>query len=173
MAQKIDMKALAEQWPKRLEYTGLEKILMALSIVIVFGTVAHLAFIYGNLPAQMPSHFDFAGNVDDYDSKFSLVFLAGANVLCCVSMLVCGHFPRMFNIPMGLLKRPLEVVLHSTRVFLYITTIMMALLFLYIQEGAVLVAAGVWMTLPSIGTWAFMIVLFASIGIYFYWLWRG
>lgn len=173
MSQKLDLKELAEKWPKRLEYTGLEKILIAISMVIVAVTIGHLAFVYGDLPAQMPTHFDFEGNVDDYDSKFSLVILVLVDVVTCLMIIVGGHFPRMFNIPMGLLKRPLEDVLHSTRVFLYITIIIMALLFLFIQEGSILVANGVWLTLPSFGIWAFMLVLFVSIGIYFYWLWRG
>ncbi len=173
MSQKLDLKELAEKWPKRLEYTGLEKILIAISLLIVAGTVARLAMVYGSLPQEMPTHFDFEGKVDAYDSKVTLLILAAVDAGCWLLMVGSGHFTRLFNIPMGLLKRPLEDVLHGTRVYLYISTILMALLFLFVQEGIILVANCIWHTLPAIGIWGFLGLMCILTAAYFYWLWRG
>ena len=111
--------------------------------------------------------------MDGSDGKGSLLILAGVDVACTLLMLVCGHFPRGINVPVSMLKRPAEDIVHGTRVYLYLTTILMVALFWYLIEGTMLVAKGVWMGLPSFGIWAFMLVLFVSIGIYFCWLWRG
>lgn len=117
MAAKLKAADIIENWPNRLEYTGLEKMLMAVSIALLAVTMVRLGLNYGSLPA--------------------------------------------------------EDIVHGTRVYLYLTTILMVALFWYLIEGTMLVAKGVWMGLPSFGIWAFMLVLFVSIGIYFYWLWRG
>lgn len=173
MAAKLKAADIIENWPNRLEYTDLEKMLMAVSIALLAVTMVRLGLNYGSLPAEIPTHFDFEGKVDGSDGKGSLLILAGVDVACTLLMLVCGHFPRGINVPVSMLKRPAEDIVHGTRVYLYLTTILMVALFWYLIEGTMLVAKGVWMGLPSFGIWAFMLVLFVSIGIYFYWLWRG
>lgn len=173
MAAKLKAADIIENWPNRLEYTGLEKMLMAVSIALLAVTMVRLGLNYGSLPAEIPTHFDFEGKVDGSDGKGSLLILAGVDVACTLLMLVCGHFSRGINVPVSMLKRPAEDIVHGTRVYLYLTTILMVALFWYLIEGTMLVAKGVWMGLPSFGIWAFMLVLFVSIGIYFYWLWRG
>lgn len=173
MAPTLKAEDIIKSWPKRLEYTGLEKILMAVSIALLAATMVRLGMNYGSLPAEIPTHFDFEGKVDGSDGKGSLLILAGVDVACTLLMLVCGHFPGAINVPVSMLKRPAEDIIHGTRVCLYLTTILMVALFWYLIEGTMLVAKGVWMSLPSFGIWAFMVVLFVSMGIYFYWLWRG
>lgn len=162
MAAKLKAADIIENRPNRLEYTGLEKMLMAVSIALLAVTMVRLGLNYGSLPAEIPTHFDFEGKVDGSDGKGSLLILAGVDVACTLLMLVCGHFPRGINVPVSMLKRPAEDIVHGTRVYLYLTTILMVALFWYLIEGTMLVAKGVWMGLPSFGIWAFMLVLFVS-----------
>lgn len=133
MAARIKPSDIIDRWPKRLEYTGLEKMLMALSVAI----------------------------------------LAAVDVVCTFVMLMSGHFPGAINVPVSMLKRPAEDIIHGTRIYLYVTTILLVAFFWFIIEATMLVAQGVWMGLPSIGIWSFIALLLGSVGIYFYWLWRG
>lgn len=173
MSPKLKAADIIENWPKRLEYTGLEKILMAISVALLVMTMVRLGMNYGSLPAEIATHFDFEGKVDGSDGKGSLLILAGVDVACTLLMLVCGHFPGAINVPVSMLKRPAEDIIHGTRVYLYLTTIFMVALFWYLIEATMLVAKGVWTVLPTVGIWVFVISLFISVGIYFYWLWRG
>ncbi len=93
MASKLNAADIIENWPKRLEYIGIEKILIAVSFALLAVTMVRLGMNYGSLPAEIPTHYDFEGNVDGSDGKGSLLFLAGVDVACTLLMLVCGHFP--------------------------------------------------------------------------------
>lgn len=158
MAARMKPSDIIDRWPKRLEYTGLEKMLMALSVAILAATMVRLFMNYGALPAEIPNHYDFNGNVD---------------VVCTFVMLMSGHFPGAINVPVSMLKRPAEDIIHGTRIYLYVTTVFLVAFFWFIIEATMLVAQGVWMGLPSIGIWSFIALLLGSVGIYFYWLWRG
>ena len=88
MAAKLKAADIIENWPNRLEYTGLEKMLMAVSIALLAVTMVRLGLNYGSLPAEIPTHFDFEGKVDGSDGKGSLLILAGVDVACTLLMLV-------------------------------------------------------------------------------------
>lgn len=105
--------------------------------------------------------------------KSSLLILAAVDVVCTFVMLMSGHFPGAINVPVSMLKRPAEDIIHGTRIYLYVTTVFLVAFFWFIIEATMLVAQGVWMGLPSIGIWSFIALLLGSVGIYFYWLWRG
>ena len=173
MAPTLKAEDIIKSWPKRLEYTGLEKMLMAVSIALLAVTMVRLGLNYGSLPAEIPTHFDFEGKVDGSDGKGSLLILAGVDVACTLLMLVCGHFPGAINVPVSMLKRPAEDIIHGTRVYVYLTTILMVAMFWYFIEGMILVAKGVWMALPFFGFWAFLGLICIITAVYFYWLWRG
>lgn len=92
MAAKLKAADIIENWPNRLEYTGLEKMLMAVSIALLAVTMVRLGLNYGSLPAEIPTHFDFEGKVDGSDGKGSLLILAGVDVACTLLMLVWAIF---------------------------------------------------------------------------------
>ncbi len=173
MAARMKPSDIIDRWPKRLEYTGLEKMLMALSVAILAATMVCLFMNYGALPAEIPNHYDFNGNVDDVAGKSSLLILAAVDVVCTFVMLMSGHFPGAINVPVSMLKRPAEDIIHGTRIYLYVTTILLVAFFWFLIEATMLVAQDIWMGLPSIGIWSFIALLLGSVGIYFYWLWRG
>ena len=48
MAAKLKAADIIENWPNRLEYTGLEKMLMAVSIALLAVTMVRLGLNYGS-----------------------------------------------------------------------------------------------------------------------------
>lgn len=123
MVARMKPSDIIDQWPKRLEYTSLEKMLMALSVAILAATMVRLFMNYGALPAEIPNHYDYSGNVDDVAGKSSLLILAAVDVVCTFVMLMSGHFPSAINVPVSMLKRPAEDIIHGTRIYLYVTTV--------------------------------------------------
>lgn len=53
----------------------LYKIINILCLVIMIGTIVWLAVIWDRIPDEIPTHFDYAGNPDSYDSKTSIIVL--------------------------------------------------------------------------------------------------
>ena len=53
----------------------LYRIINILCLVIMIGTIVWLAVIWDRIPDEIPTHFDYAGNPDSYDSKTSIIVL--------------------------------------------------------------------------------------------------
>ena len=123
MVARMKPSDIIDQWPKRLEYTSLEKMLMALSVAILAATMVRLFMNYGALPAEIPNHYDYSGNVDDVAGKSSLLILAAVDVVCTFVMLMSGHFPGAINVPVSMLKRPAEDIIPVSYTHLTLPTI--------------------------------------------------
>ncbi|MEE0435767.1 MAG: DUF1648 domain-containing protein [Peptococcaceae bacterium] len=172
---RYDNKRSAEvisEWPKRLPFSLLDRVLIVFALVAMLLPVVHLLLIYGSLPAEIAT--EYAGDaVVESEPKWFLFILAFSDVLCTLSVLVCAFFPRAINLPPVLLKRPAEQIIRGTRFVLYITSIACALFFGYMLETFIYTAQGTPMTISGWATAAFVVVVFATIGLFCYWLWRG
>ena len=68
----------------------LKELFLWILIVIPF---IYLAMVWERLPAQVPTHFDFAGNPNDWTAKTSMPFLIGAlGIGSYLLMLLIPHF---------------------------------------------------------------------------------
>ena len=84
-------------------YTIFQNVLEKLTILLLIAAVAWIAVRYGKLPDEIPTHFDFHGNVDDYGSKstvwiiYGLAFLLSAGMLAAARLMPMNR--RMVNLP--------------------------------------------------------------------------
>lgn len=165
-------KAFKENWPQRLELGTIDKVLMALGLVVILVTAARTAMVYPSLPAEIPNHYDASGNVTSYDDKFTLIILVGVDIFCWLMMVVCNFFPQAINVPIFLLRREPEEIIRGTRVYLNATILLVAGMFFYIQEATIRVATGAAMGI-GMGIWVFTALIFISMAIYFIWMAKG
>lgn len=114
--------AVIAEWPKRLPLTVLDKICIVLTLAVMLAPLVHLAISYAALPAEIATDYS-AGAVVETEAKWFLWIIAGADVLCSLSVLVCTFFPRAINLPPLLLKRPAAQIIRGTRLYLYVTSI--------------------------------------------------
>lgn len=164
--------AVITEWPKRLPLTALDKVCIVLTLVVMLAPLVHLLMNYAGLPAEIATEYEGSAVVDT-EAKWFLLILAFADLLCTLSVLVCIFFPRAINIPPLLLKRPAVQIIRGTRVYLYVTALACAAFFGYMLEVFLRCAKG---TPTEMSGWAiagFIAVIFAGIGIYFLWLWKG
>lgn len=172
---RYDNKRSAEvigEWPKRLPFTLLDRVCIVFTLVVMLLPVVHLLLVYGSMPAEIATEYA-GGAVVESEPKWFLLILAFSDVLCTLSVLVCAFFPRAINLPPVLLKRPAEQIIRGTRFVLYITSIACALFFGYMLETFLYTAQGTPMTISGWAIAAFVVVVFASIGLFCYWLWCG
>ncbi|MDO4280178.1 MAG: DUF1648 domain-containing protein [Peptococcaceae bacterium] len=165
--------AVIEDWPDRLPLGGVEKFFLALSGLILLASLVRLAMLYPGLPAEIPTHFNSAGEIDGTGGKGSLIFLGAIDIICWLSIVAGGFFPAAINVPVFLLKRPAEEIVRGSRVVLYLTAIVVDVLFWYLFENTAMIAHGQAAGLNNIIVFGFVGAIFVLFAIYFYWLWRG
>ena len=81
----------------RIEFTPLDLIIEGLSISLLIYIWIHLFIVYGDLPNQIPSHFNSSGKPDAYSGKAFLLFLPLVATGLYVLMLVISKYPHLHN----------------------------------------------------------------------------
>lgn len=64
------------------------KILQTVSLFLSFFPILAYGFCYNALPEQIPSHWDFSGNIDAYSSKTEFVFMAFLPLILCLTFII-------------------------------------------------------------------------------------
>ena len=70
----------------------MQRVLNGISLLICAAAVIYTIIVYPTLPAIIPSHYDFSGNITGYNHKSMLI------VLCCLMVVV-------ITLPLTLLSR--------------------------------------------------------------------
>lgn len=63
------------------------------------GSIIFLASVWGKLPEKVPGHYDAAGRVDRWGSKWELLILPGVGAILALLMQVLEKFPHIYNYP--------------------------------------------------------------------------
>ncbi len=165
--------AVMEKWPEKLPLSLADKLMIGVSALLVLLTLARLAMVYGELPATIPTHFGFNGEVDGHGGKSSLLVIAGCELLVWAVIVVNNILPQTINVPVFLMKRPAEEIVRGTRVLMHVIAILCAGLFWYLIEATVAIAFGTMAAISNVVMFAFIGALIVSCVIYFIWLWRA
>jgi uncharacterized membrane protein len=59
---------------------------------------------YENLPETIPTHFNGLGQVNDYGSKMTLMFLPVMGTLLFIGLTALNNYPHIFNLPVKVTK---------------------------------------------------------------------
>lgn len=97
---------------RTLESTIFEIIALTL-VIIMWGLTG---WMYWHAPENIPTHFDGAGNPNDYGSRLTLIIMAVIGTVLTVLMMVGAYVPTgVINQPVTL-KNPRQYVLASRMV---------------------------------------------------------
>ncbi|MEI7027024.1 DUF1648 domain-containing protein [Paenibacillus sp. y28] len=77
----------------------LEMIHDGLSIAVLLVMFIYVIKVWGQLPEQMPIHFNARGEPDGWGGRGSLFFLPGLSVLLAAGLSLLSQFPHTFNYP--------------------------------------------------------------------------
>ena len=72
-------------------YTLFQNVLEKLTILLLLAAVVWIALRYGHLPDEIPTHFDFHGNVDGYGRKSTIWMIYGLTFLLSAGMLLAAR----------------------------------------------------------------------------------
>ena len=65
---------------------------------ILLAGVVYVAVRYAQLPAEIPSHYNFYGEIDGYGSRGTLWIMPVIGILCDALMLAVSFFPQTWNV---------------------------------------------------------------------------
>lgn len=134
-----------------LPLTKTEATLLVLTIIGVLLCFFPLFIYWQQLPATVPTHFDVAGHVNAYGSKYTLLLLPVIAVIITAGIAVLAKFPQIYNYPVKITPENAERNYRFARMFLRWLNFLMVCFFAFLQWKTVQVAIG---NASDLGSWS-------------------
>ena len=74
-----------------------QRVLGILSPVLLLGSIVFVLIRFPSLPEQIPSHFNFAGEVDGYSGRWMLLTMPIFGLVMDAVLALVGRFPKSWN----------------------------------------------------------------------------
>lgn len=74
-----------------------QRILGILSPVLLLGTIVFILIRFPSLPEQIPSHFNYAGEIDGYSGRGMLLLMPVFGLVMDAVIALVGRFPKSWN----------------------------------------------------------------------------
>lgn len=150
---------LKERPKLNIPKTKFEIYFNSMTIVILTLSVVYLISVWPMLPAEVPAHYNAAGVVDRWGSKWEMIIMPIIALIMWISMTVLERYPHVYNYP-KLTKNNVRAQYKNARIMLNVLKNIIVLLFVYITWNGIQVALG---NNESLGIWFmpfFFIVVF-------------
>lgn len=138
--------------------TTFEKILDCIGLIVFFGWIIYIFTTWSGLPAEVPGHYDAAGNITRMGSKWELILLPVIAGSLSVFLSFFEKHPEWHNY-LNLNERNIEFQYKNSRLMLNVLKNIMVFLFAAIGWNMIQVGLG---KAESLGIW-FMPVFLAFI----------
>lgn len=121
---------------------------------------------WGSIPEQVPTHFDAAGNPDDWGGRAELLILPLVGVAIFVGLSVLARYPHVYNYPVTITPDNAAYQYRLARSFIAVLNAEMVWLFAFLEWGSIGVAMGEDAGLGGLLTIGSTVVMLASVAIY-------
>ena len=74
-----------------------QRVLGILAPALLLGSIAFILIRWPHLPEQIPSHYNFAGEVDGYSGRGTLLLLPIIGLVTDLTVAIVGRFPKSWN----------------------------------------------------------------------------
>jgi hypothetical protein len=127
---------------------GVERILQILAIAVVVALVVFAVRVWPQLPAIVPTHFDFSGEPDGWGSRARLLGLPIIATLVFLVLTLVERAPHVYNYPIGITDENAAQVHALGRQLVLALKLILVLAFALMFRAAVDVALGKASALP-------------------------
>lgn len=141
--------------------TVLEKAADLIGFIVFLSWIGYLVYAWGQLPDQVPGHFDAAGNIDRWGSKWELIILPIIAAILTVFMAFLEKHPEWHNY-MNLNESNIEFQYKNSRLLLNIMKNEILVFLAYISFRSLQVSLGKADSLGIAFLPVFLIVLFGT-----------
>jgi uncharacterized membrane protein len=118
-----------ETRPKiKLELTNYDKLFEMLGWSILITLWIFTVTNYYNLPKIIPTHFNGAGHIDSFGSKFNILLLPIIGTILFIGMTILNNFPQIFNYPTNISsENALEQYTNATKLIRYLKLVLVVI----------------------------------------------
>jgi uncharacterized membrane protein len=102
-------------------------------------------FNFKNLPGTIPTHFNIAGEADNYGNRSTIFFLPALGTLLFIGMTILNRFPHVFNYPVKITTdNALRQYTMATRMIrvLKLSILVLFIMIIYLTTSAALNQSG-------------------------------
>lgn len=154
-------------WPERpkihINKTMLEKMADILGNAGMLVMVLLIAVNWGDMPDTVPTHFNGAGEADDWGSKFTLLILPSIAILVHIFLAVIERKPHTHNYPARITEENAALFYAESVKIINLTKNIIAMMFAFITYHMVRGAINGAEKLNMIGLAIFILLLFLVI----------
>lgn len=162
---------MTEVRPKiKIKMTKFDIAAEVLALIIVLGNIIFLLIAWNSLPDRIPAHTDFAGNVNKYGGKGTLVLLPVLTLVMYLGLTVLSRFPQYFNYAVQITEENAERQYRLGVQIMLVLKFIIIFTFSFIQYKFIDLAFN---HKNSIGIWffpVFIVIVFVPLGIH---IWKS
>lgn len=139
-----------------LTLTITDKVLEALGWIGILGVWLFTLLNYAELPEQIPTHYNLAGEADDFSSKWYIMLLPIVATILFISMTILNKYPHRFSYPA--IITPHNAVLqytNATRMIRFLKVSIVLIFGVIVYETLKYVNGDV----NGLGTWSLPLIL--------------
>ena len=114
------------------KYTTMQIIIEASTIVILLSLFAYVIANWNMTPEQVPSHFNFHGQIDSWSNKNMILFPVFVSLFLYLLLTVVSFYPSMWNMPVKITEENREQAYHYTRNMITVLKLELVSVFAYI-----------------------------------------
>ena len=104
-------------------------IMNIIGVLALLGSTLFVIIMWSQIPDQIPTHYNFAGEADDYGGKGSLIFMMVLAWFIFVLITVLMRFPNTWNMPVKVTADNKARLYSITRAMLEVVKMLTSLLF--------------------------------------------
>src|SRR5690554_3498 len=126
---------MVNTWEKpkiKIEKTMSEKIWDIIGYSSFIGSIIFLVYAWGKLPEEIPAHFNLAGEVNRWGSKYEILILPIIGGFTFLFMQVLEKFPQVHNYPKRFNESNAEEFYLNSRKLLNVVKNMTLIIFAFI-----------------------------------------
>jgi len=116
----------------KVKYTKGQIALDILAFILLAGMYLFLIISWGDLPEQIPGHYNAVGVIDRWGDKTELIFLPGVSTFLFLLLSVVSFIPSAWNTPVKVTEVNQERIYNSVRYLLCFMKVEIMTLFLFI-----------------------------------------
>ncbi len=104
-------------------------IMNIIGALALLGSTLFVIIMWSQIPDQIPTHYNFAGEADDYGGKGSLIFMMVLAWFMFILITVLMRFPNTWNMPVKVTAENKARLYSITRAMLEVVKMLTSLLF--------------------------------------------
>ncbi|MEG1496466.1 MAG: DUF1648 domain-containing protein [Clostridiales bacterium] len=110
-------------------YTKLQILLEAIGALLLISTLLIFLFSWKTLPAEIPTHYNLAGEIDAWGTKNSVLFIPLTSLFIYIGISIVTFFPKIWNMPFKVKPQNAKKLYQCEKTMLIATKIEVVALF--------------------------------------------